>query len=228
MSSPPKFPEPVPELSQLVGLAFLSPIAGYLRHVNANEFRLTLHRTVVRNDEVYFQQLTPYLTEGGTTTGAGRLFPLDTGIVGASFDTQSILRTRFVQDVAVFEQALLKSMRNSGDPSSLSDMKARSWLSIPFLGSGQPPLVLFADSTKHGFFSADEVVTSINAMCIEFGRLLDALALHPYGSTRNHELAGVAAATGGPRVYGDLHETFGEAPPTLKNLQTFNFEAGPP
>lgn len=228
MSSKPNHPEPVPELSQLVGLTFLSGVAGFLRDVDAGQFRLTLHRTVVRNDATYFQQLTPYFTEAGTAPGEGRLFPLDDRLLGRSVAKRKIVRTAFVEDPEEFERRLLESMQERGDVRPLSEMKARSWLAIPFLSSTAAPLVLFAESSTHNFFASDETVLKMRAMCDGFNRLLDSLAQHPFQSVKNFEIQGAPPTSGGTPDYGKVHEEFAASAPTLQHVRTFNFEAGPP
>lgn len=90
-------PEPVPAASQLAVLPFLAAVDGYLRESGDVEgLRITVHRTMSREDDRYLQQLCAYLNQkGGDWKGkVGRTFAVDTGIIGAAYRGRKIWHTK--------------------------------------------------------------------------------------------------------------------------------------
>jgi hypothetical protein len=215
-------PEPVPPASQLAVLPFLAAVNGYLSEdKDVPDLRITVHRAMSREGRGYLQQVCAYLRQdGGDWRGkVGRTFAVDTGIIGAAYESGKVWRTKRFKDVRALHAALKK------DNVSL-DTVAQSWLAVPFLGpQDQVVLILYADCNKLNFFADDGRVRRIVAMSKGFCRLLDWLQKDPFENLRNFPLE-----RGEPvRGIGGLY-SFQEALPNIGSprfslVPSFNYEA---
>lgn len=154
-------PEPVPPASQLAVLPFLAAVDGYLREdEDVPDLRITVHRAMSCEGRGYLQQVCAYLRQdGGDWRGkVGRTFAVDTGIIGAAYESGKLWRTKRFKDVRALHAALKKDNVSS-------DTVAQSWLAVPFLGpQDQVVLILYADCNKLNFFANDGRVRRIVAM----------------------------------------------------------------
>lgn len=217
--------EPVPEISRLLALSFISGLAGALQAGSAAKLRCTLHRVMSRGTNTYLQQLCPYLPEAKfKESDAGRIFGVDEGIMGAAYQTRSIWRTKHHRSPEAFNKALLSAKKLSGEPEKLTG--EQSWLAVPILGkSGDPVLVLFAESEDFNYFSNDAIVLGIVNACNGFVELLNILELSKSGIVRNYPLPKGTGVLYGQTAYVDIHENFDECqPPTSLTFDSFNFE----
>lgn len=229
MTRPYLSPEPVPPASQLALLPFLAAIDGHLRNRTAiDRLRLTVHRTFTRQRKDYLQQVCPYLREGDPDwKGAGRMLPVDEGLIGAAFENGRVWRTRYYSSYEGFLPDLIRSMKESGDQRKPEEV-ALSYLAVPFLGpDDQVVLILYADCYELNFFSTDSLVQSILGMCRGFCRLFDSLQKEPFANIRNFPLHRGEPVAGSDRtVYKIIQECLTEEePPKFQSLTSFNYEA---
>ncbi|MGF9566951.1 hypothetical protein AAIH70_25950 [Neorhizobium sp. BT27B] len=211
-------PEPVPPASQMAVLPFLAGVQGLLSAGRVDNLQLTIHRLMYREGQEFLQQVCPYLPLGAGADGAGRVFSVNTGIMGAAYDKAQLFRTRYFED----EQAFIAA--RSKDASMKEDAK-RSWLAIPLLGPDeQVVLILYATCETLNFFSDDARIHQIVAMAKGFCLLHDFLQESPFTNLRNFPLL-----KGKPnRDGGGLHkvqETVDIELPRFKTLSSFNYEA---
>jgi hypothetical protein len=229
---PPKFntnPEPVPAASQLAVMPFLAAVHGFLReHHEVPGLRITIHRAVNREGQLYLQQVCGYVKgEGLDWRGkVGRTFPVSEGIMGAAFKTRRIWRTKMFQNIEKLRACLavdIKKTKDGRDPATVEV----SFLAIPFLGpQDEPVLILYADCDELNFFAADERVASVNAMGKGFCRMLDWLQSEPILNIRNFPLQKGRPVEGNPTVYPSVQEAFEKMdPPKFKSVASFNYEA---
>jgi hypothetical protein len=86
--TPINFPEPVPPASQLAKIPFLAAVDGLLRESHdVPGLRITMHRAVNREDQIYLQQVCGYITSQGLEWRGkvGRTFAVSEGIMEAAF-----------------------------------------------------------------------------------------------------------------------------------------------
>ena len=210
-------------LSQLLALPFIAGVEGILNRelATASALRVTLHRPVVQNGRRFLQQACAYV--GAHQGGAGRLFPMDEGVVGASFRARKIYRTRGCASEDELMRALDADMRATGDLRAVGDVP-RSYLSVPFLQGDGVALVLYADCRELNFFSDDERVSRIVAMCEGFCRFLDRvhqssdlLACYPATPYKEN-------ATGGKACYPTVQEELAREPPRFERAPSFDHD----
>jgi hypothetical protein len=222
-------PEPVPYASQIAVLPFAAAVDGYLREKSeVPGLRVTLHRTMSQKGHGYLQQICPYLTGGGIDAGgtAGRIFPVNEGIMGEAYRSGCIWRTKKFATVEHVRAELRRSMPAAGDPRKAEEV-ALSYLAIPFLG---PPegvvLILYADCNQLNFFADDDRVARVAAMCRGLCRLFDSLQKEPFPNLRNFPLQRGHPTLGNRTSYENLHESLDTVePPELKEVRSFNYEA---
>jgi len=230
MTRPYSSPEPVPPASQLVLLPFLAAVDGYLRDrpTDLRDLRLTVHRTINRQGRGYLQQVCPYLAKGDPEwKGAGRMLPVDEGLIGAAFENRRIWRTKYYKSYEGFVPDLIRSMAESGDGRKLEEV-GLSYLAIPFLGpDDQVVLILYADCKELNFFATESLVQNILGMCRGFCRLFDSLQKEPFANIRNFPLERGEPVSGSDRtVYKIIQECLtDEEPPKFQSLTSFNYEA---
>jgi hypothetical protein len=215
-------PEPVPPASQLTVLPFLAAVDGYLRDDgDVPGLRITVHRAMSREGKGYLQQVCAYLREdGGDWRGkVGRTFAVDTGIIGAAYESGQVWRTKRFDDVAALHTALKK---DKVAPESV----AQSWLAVPFLGpQNQVVLILFADCGKLNFFADNSHVKRVVAMSKGFCRLLDWLQRDPFENLRNFPLQKGDPVRGVGGVYSFQEAVTDIEPPRFSLVPSFNYEA---
>lgn len=221
-------PEPVPPASQLAVLPFLAAVDGFLRGAAPRtDLRVTLHRAMNREGRVYLQQVCPYVgpERKDDRGGAGRMFHVDFGIMGAAFGRSRVLRTRYYEKLDVLRAAIQADMNASGETGDVNK-KRLSWLAIPFLGPDEEPvLVLFADSFEFNFFADDMRTSKVVDMCWGFCRLIDALEEDPFQNLRNFPFEPGEKVKGMRTVYSVQEELPDLPVPRYKRLRSFNYEA---
>jgi len=230
MTKPYMNPEPVPPASQLSVLPFAAAVDGLLRgESEIPSLRVTLHRAISRQGEGYLQQVCAYVQgEKADPRGAGRVFPVDEGIIGAAFGDRRIWRTKAYKTNPEFQIDLREAMPASGDKRAPSEV-AWSYLAVPFLGpQDQVVLILYADCNELNFFANDDRLRCVVAMCRGFCCLFDWLEKNdPFPNLRNFPLQKGKPITGSDRtVYSKIQEAvdFIE-PPRFKEVPSFNYEA---
>lgn len=215
-------PEPVPPASQLAVLPFLAAVDGYLREdEDVPGLRITVHRTMSRERRGYLQQVCAYLKkDGGDWRGrVGRTFPVDYGIIGASYGSRSIWRTKGFKSEAQFNDAL---KADNIDPGTVR----KAWLAMPFLGpTGEVVLILFADCDQLNFFADDQRVKRVAAMGRGFCRLFDWLQRDPFEHLRNFPLAVGEPVEGARGAYNVQEALSNVESPRFSALLSFNYEA---
>ncbi|TAX24985.1 hypothetical protein [Rhizobium leguminosarum] len=212
--------EPVPPASQLAVLPFLAAMQGFLTASDVDDLRLTIHRVMSREEQEFLQQVSPYLPLTKTAKPTdGRIFSVDTGIMGAAYEHKKLFRTRYFPS----DQALQDALRE--DVILKDATKAKSWIALPFLGpSGQVVLILFADCDTLNFFADDLRVTQMAAMCEGFCRLQDYLQDSPFANLRNFPLQKGDPNRDGGKAYS-VQEQVDIELPRFQNLTSFNYEA---
>ncbi len=209
-----------------MALPFLSAVAGLLQSYSTLAYRLTLHRAMTRSGQKYLQQVAPYAEDSDpVTTGEGRIFPVDSQIMGSAFTSGKVWRTKRYSDTNRFEHDLAADMLATNDARPLSAV-ARSWLAVPFVTPAHAPaLVLFAESQEFNFFADDEHVKRVIGMCGGFARLLDSLQSKPISAVRNYPLGPAGDVKSNDKAYPTIHEALdSSASPQLNFLESFNFE----
>jgi len=221
-------PEPVPAATQLLGMAFMSGIDGYLRRRLGDNavLRITIHRLMTRDGYSYLQQLCAYLSEGQPDLAkVGRLNPVTEGIIGRAYAKKSVVRTRWYEDEAQLNADLVLDMKDTND-NRPAEIVGASYLAIPMLNRSEDVATIFyADAKIFNLFATNEVVETILGMCIGFCRTIDELISHPMSGFRNFPLETGTPVEEPPTVYPRLQEevSFGDLP-KYKKLDSLNFE----
>jgi hypothetical protein len=222
-------PEPVPAASQLAVIPFLATVDGFLRESHdVPRLRITMHRAVNREGQLYLQQVCGYVkSEGLEWRGkVGRTFPVSEGIMGAAFKARRIWRTKMFPTIEQLRGCLAADIKNTKDGRDPATVEV-SFLAVPFLGpQDQPVLILYADCDELNFFADDKRVASVAAMGKGFCRLFDWLQKEPFLNLRNFPLQKGQPVEGHPTVYASVQEAFDKAdPPKFKSVPSFNYEA---
>ncbi len=222
-------PEPVPSASQLAIIPFLAAVDGFLRDGSqVPALRLTMHRAVNREGQLYLQQVCGYITEQGLDWKGkvGRTFEVSAGIMGAAFATKKIWRTKTFESLDKLRSSLKDDIAKTGDPTKPEDVEI-SFLALPFLGpEGEPVLILYAACKELNFFADDERVRHVAAMGRGFCRLFDRLQAEPFLNLRNFPLEKGIPVVGVPTVYASVQEQIeGIDPPQFQSVLSFNYEA---
>jgi hypothetical protein len=218
--------EPVPAASQLAILPFLSALEGILRSNKAQPtVRLTVHRVMNRGREVYLQQICDYVgSDGG---GAGRIFAVTTGIIGASFSSGNVFHTRRYSNRVSLVSDLRKDMREGNDPRKVSEV-ALSYIAVPFIGAdGAPIMILYGDSKVLNLFSSALVTTIVDA-CHGLCRVLDRIGDEGFKGLKNFPLilpGDAKYVRSNRQVYRRLQRSSTIRSPRFEVLTSFNFEA---
>ncbi len=225
----PQNPEPVPAASQLAVMPFLAAVDGLLRrHHKVPGMRMTMHRAVNREGQIYLQQMCGYV--GGDAVDwegkVGRTFPVSEGIMGMAFKSQRIWRTKKLPSEARVRELLaadIKAVKDGRDPNKVE----LSFLAIPFLGpDDEPVLIFYAGCGELNFFADDDRVASVAAMGNGFCRMFDWLQnTRPFLNLRNFPLQKGLPVEGEPTVYRSVQEPIERIlPPKFTSVQSFNYE----
>lgn len=227
MSKRSNFPEPVPPASQLTVLPFLSAVHGLLAGDTENaNLRITMHRVMSREGQGYLQQTCTYF--GLTSydqTKVGRMFTVDTGIMGAAFDKSKIQRTRHYQKITDLQADLRQDLKELGKEDEF-DKIPLSYLAVPLLGPGNKAvLILYAECNLLNFFANDNRLSQLTGMCNGFCRLIDWLNTEqPFDTLRNYPLEMEKLAYDRPTVFRRLQESVDLEPPCFKSVTSVNFD----
>jgi hypothetical protein len=219
----PESTEPVPAATQIIVLPFLAALEGYIQGVRKDpDFRATVHRTMVRGNQQYLQQVTSYV--GTQHTGVGRTFHTNTGIIGATYHKAKIYRTKPYSEESALLADIALDQRENGE--SVSSKIPRSYMSVPFIGvSGRPILVLYVDSTVFNRFADDVLVRGVVSMCQGFARFITTLQRSPIGQIKNFPLVEARDAVGTPTIYKRVQEGLDWEVPSIAPIASFNFES---
>jgi hypothetical protein len=225
----PDNPESVPSASQLAVIPFLAAVDGFLRESHDPPgLRLTIHRAVNREGQVYLQQVCGYVREQGLEWRGkvGRTYPVSEGIMGAAFKSRCIWRTKQFQTLEELRLRLAEDIAKTKDGSDPETVEV-SFLAIPFLGpQDQPVLILYADCKELNFFADDGRVASVAAMSRGFCKLFDVLQVEPVLDLRNFPLMDGQPVEQMPTVYESVQETANHVPsPRFGVVRSFNYEA---
>jgi hypothetical protein len=223
-------PEPVPPASQLAVLPFLAAVDGFLRASgNVSGLRITMHRALTRQGSGFLQQVCGYISSEGLEWRGkvGRIFPVNTGIMGAAYETQRVWRTKAFTTPEEVRSAVHDDIRVTKDYRDPTSVEI-SFLAVPFLApQREPVLILYAECKEFNFFADDRRVRDVVAMCSGFCRLADTLEVEdPFLNLRNFPLqkgAPVVASSRG--VYPTLQESLDIEPPRFGTVHSFNYEA---
>jgi hypothetical protein len=222
-------PEPVPAASQLAVIPFLAAVDGFLREAReVPRLRITMHRAVNREGQLYLQQLCGYLKNDGLEWRGkvGRTFKVSEGIMGAAFKTRRIWRTKMFPTIEQLRERLADDIKNTKDHSDPATVEV-SFLAVPFLGPrDEPVLILYADCDELNFFADDKRVATVAAMGRGFCKLFDWLQDEPFLNLRNFPLQKGQPVEGEPTVYASVQEALNNIqPPKFQSVPSFNYEA---
>ena len=226
----PRNPEPVPAASQLAVMPFLAAVDGFLRqHDDVPGLRITMHRAVNREGQLYLQQLCGYVGRDGLDWQGkvGRTFPVSEGIMGAAFKSRRIWRTKMLPSVERVRELLAADIEETKDGRDPAKVEL-SFLAIPFLGPEEVPvLILYAGCEKLNFFAEDERVASVAAMGRGFCQMFDWLQdSRPFLNLRNFPFQKGHPVEGQPTVYRSVQEAVENIPPPkFRSVTSFNYEA---
>jgi len=182
-----------------------------------------------REGDGYIQQICTYLGSlPYDQTPVGRIFPVDTGIMGRAFDRKLIQRTRRYGDINLLRADLEKDLHDIGNATPVAEMPV-SYLAIPLLGPGdEVVLVLYAECNVLNFFADDPRVTLLAAMCGGLCQLFDWLnEQQPFPTLRNYPLEIGKLSRSAPTVFARLQEDASLAPPRFSSVTSLNFDASP-
>jgi hypothetical protein len=216
-------PEPVPYASQLALLPFLSGVHGYLDDGSMG-LRVVIHRAMSREGKGYLQQACRDIgpTDSDPDAKVGRLWHVNYGIIGMAYGKRAISRTKKFPDEQSLRKELDENRKRLGEKGTIPQL---SWLAIPFLGAtGNPMLVLFADSYKFNFFADDLKVKAVVNMCRGFCRLIDELEDEPVPRLRNFPLQPGDMVQGDPSAYSFQEVLTDLALPRFERLESFNYD----
>ncbi|MCD9816653.1 FAD/NAD(P)-binding protein [Bradyrhizobium japonicum] len=170
--------EYLPDAIALLGSTLSSAIAGVIRasHFDHSRLRVTLHRTVIIQDEELLQQTCDYASdfeEKGSEATAGRTFPNDSATIGLAYGARQIIRTvKGVRAERLNEATGQMKLEIASRPMS---RKVRFVLAIPLLEpedhySLQTPVigVIYIDSEADDFFVSDEELEALVALAQRF------------------------------------------------------------
>lgn len=222
-------PEPVPPASQLAVMPFLAAVEGFLNiSHDVPGLRITMHRTVNREGQLYLQQMCGYVQKDSLDWEGkvGRTFPVSRGIMGAAFKDRHVWRTKEFGSLEALRSLLAKDIKKTktgDDPEKV----AVSFLAIPLLGpSDEPVLILYADCNELNFFADNNRVAHVVAMGRGFCGLFDWMQSNPILNLRNFPHQPGAFGPGEPTVYASVQEAFTKiSPPRFKSVVSFNYEA---
>lgn len=216
--------EPVPEVSQLLASSFLGGLSGALKADGEANFKCTLHRIMSRAGHAYLQQVCGYFPSSRfKESDVGRIFDVDTGIMGKAFQTTQTWRTKHFPNSSKYEENLAAAMKRASDPSLIEDV-GRSWLAVPLLNThGDPVLIFYAESKAVNYFASDYVVDAILRACGGFTATLNILAKSDIGVAKNYPLNRGELALGKGGAY-DVHESYTGGPvPNALDFESYNF-----
>jgi|ERR1044072_8525603 hypothetical protein len=222
-------PEPVPAASQLAVIPFLAAVDGFLREsYDVPRLRITMHRAVNREGQLYLQQVCGYVKSDGLDWRGkvGRTYPVSEGIMGAAFKTRQIWRTKSFAKLQQLRDCLRADIKSTGDERDPEKVEV-SFLAVPFLGAGnEPVLILYADCDELNFFADNKRVATVAAMGRGFCRMFDWLQREPFLNLRNFPLQKGEPVEGEPTVYASVQETVQDIePPKFQEVPSFNYEA---
>ena len=223
-------PEPVPAASQLAVLPFLAAVDGVITLAsNSAPRRLTMHRVMAREGHGYIQQLCTYFGDAQFAQDrAGRMFPIDTGIMGEALLKLKVMRTRRYATMARLRTDLAKDLADGNDTRDPAKVPV-SYLSIPFIGAaGTGVLALYAECDVLNFFANDQLLSQILAMCNGYCRLFDWLRhASPFPTLRNFPLEVKKFERAPPTVFRRLQEEANFSPPRFESINSFNYDSSP-
>src|SRR5690242_731958 len=186
----PNYPEPVPAACQLAILPFLAAVEGVLRaDAGKEKLRITMHRVMDREGDGYLLQACVYVGSSSDSfkqDRVGRMFTVDTGIMGIAFDTRKVYRTRRYPTLEDLKKDLSQDLIDVKSSLKLEQVPV-SYLAIPFLAStGQAILILYVECDVLNFFAEEKRVMRLVQMCEGFTRLFDWLTEEqPFPTLRN-------------------------------------------
>ncbi|WFU81276.1 FAD/NAD(P)-binding protein [Bradyrhizobium sp. CIAT3101] len=170
--------EYLPDAISLLGTTLSSAIAGVIRahHFDRSRLRVTLHRTVIIQDEELLQQTCDYASDfevEGSEATAGRTFPNDNATIGLAYGTRKIIR--MVKGVSAERLNQATGELNLEMASRPMSRKVRFVLAIPLLEpethySLQTPVigVIYVDSEADDFFVSDEELQELVVLAQRF------------------------------------------------------------
>src|SRR5260370_39884554 len=110
--------EPVPSASQLATIPFLAAVHGLLTESqDVPGLRITMHRVVNREGQLYLQQVCGYVEKQGLEWRGkvGRTFPVSEGIMGAAFANGRIWRTKSFKTLPELRAPLREEIARTKD-----------------------------------------------------------------------------------------------------------------
>jgi hypothetical protein len=183
-----------------------------------------MHRILNTGQKQYLQQITNYLGYG--VGGAGRVFPMGTGVIGEAYRKKRVVRTKYYEDQHEFELDLAQSVASANEGKDPQN-EPRSNLAIPFGGAGGTiVLILYADSFTFNHFANASVLDDLLGMCCGYANTIDSLQKQPLGLIKNFPLLPADDAQSESTLYSLIQEVLLDTEiPQLKTLSSFNFEA---
>jgi hypothetical protein len=175
--------EYLPAATEALANGFVAAVAGYLTSTGTcgSDFRTTLHRTLPIGQEVFLQQISPYMGETQRGGAKGRTFGFNHGTIGYAAVKKSIVRTRQKANKEsdgeyrkLFQSDMDKLALN--EHSQRMNDEVRSVVAIPILEKNKKYTlaVLFADSTVSNAFDL-KVIDALNKMSRAFASRIAAI-----------------------------------------------------
>lgn len=175
--------EYLPAATEALATGFVAAVAGYLESTKTcgNDFRATLHRTLPIGNEVFLQQISPYMGITQREGAKGRTFGFNHGTIGYAAVKRSIVRTRQKtskepdKDYRIHFRSDMDKLELNQHSQRMND-EVRSVVAIPILEKDKKRTlaVLFADSTVFSAFD-DKIIEALKNMSQAFASRLDAI-----------------------------------------------------
>lgn len=132
---------------------------------NPEQLRLTMHRVVIKegqNDPTGLEQMLPYI--GGKGGGAGRVFPINPGIIGHVARSGEVrVASRVGEDHAAFIKELVSQWFYTESEARKLTSDRKAWLAVPILGKEKTVLVvIYFDSDVRDAFDDAAIELVLN------------------------------------------------------------------
>jgi len=175
--------EYLPAATEALAIGFVAAVAGYLTSTGTggSDFRTTLHRTLPIGQEMFLQQISPYMGETQRGGAKGRTFGFNNGTIGYAAVKKSIVRTRQKRSEEsdteyrrLFQSDMDKLALN--EHSQRMNEEVRSVVAIPILEKNKKYTlaVLFADSVVVDAFN-QQIIDALNKMSQAFASRIGAI-----------------------------------------------------
>ena len=153
---------------------------------NSEQLRITMHRVQFeegKNDPIGLEQMLPYI--GGKGGGAGRVFPINPGIIGLVARSGEVrAASRADDDHAAFIKELVSKWFYTESAARNLTADRKAWLAVPILGKDKTVLVVvYLDSDIRDSFDDSTIELILNGCAGIATYISERYALHVISAT---------------------------------------------